>query len=539
MAPVDDLKLTPIDEIPHIVSNLRQTFNTGKTKPQSFRQAQLERLLEFLETNRDAIDESLAQDLRKPAFESYIGEYVAIKNDIIEAIEELENWMAPRVVKKPLMVLMDKATVVPEPFGVVLIIGAWNFPFMETLKPLVGAIAAGNCVVVKPSELSISSSNLLARLVPKYLDPTCFQVITGGVEETTTLLKEKFDHILYTGNSSVGKIVMRAAAEHLSPVTLELGGKSPAIVDSTANIGVSARRIIWGKFLNAGQVCIAPDYVICLESIHDELVSEIKKGIVEFYGSDASVSPHYSRIVNLRHFQRLKAIINADSSNEDDAKKSTRQPCDVIVCGGEMDEDNLYIAPTVIDHATVDSPSMKEEIFGPVLPIITVASLSEAIGIVQSRAKPLALYLFSRDSQAIARVKDETSSGAITVNDTIMHAGVSTLPFGGIGESGMGCYGGKSSFETFSHEKPVLERSFIGARFDSLRFPPYTESQRGWFKWIAERSLTTWKSRLGFWIIIGVASLGWSYYKQNHLIGSVVRSVSIGKIPTAPLVPKQ
>eukprot|EP01099_Mayorella_cantabrigiensis_P007059 TRINITY_DN60_c0_g1_i3.p1 TRINITY_DN60_c0_g1~~TRINITY_DN60_c0_g1_i3.p1 ORF type:complete len:409 (-),score=107.38 TRINITY_DN60_c0_g1_i3:48-1274(-) len=403
--------------------------------------------------------------------------------------------------------MTDTVQILREPFGVVLIIGAWNFPFMETLKPLVGAIAAGNCAVVKPSELSPVSATLIASLLPKYLDPEAFQVVNGGAEETSALLKEKFDFIMYTGNSTVGRIVMRAASEHLTPVALELGGKSPTVVDSGVNIPIVARRIVWGKFLNVGQVCIAPDYILVLKDVHDQLVAEMKKVVVEFFGSDPSVSPDYGRIVNQRHFNRLKALMPSAESSEK------------IVCGGQLDENSLYIAPTIVDNVGPDSKLMKDEIFGPFMPIIQVESITEAIQFIRGRPKPLALYLFSERREVAERFKKETSSGGLTINDTLLHGFVASLPFGGVGESGMGAYGGRHSYETFSHERAVLHRSNIDAAADVLRFPPYSLQKLGWLKMLMSNSVKSSnfliRNGLSIGLIVGLFSALYFYAEKG------------------------
>jgi len=456
--------------------------------------------------NEEEIAQAVHTDIRKSFCEAYVGEHLTIKNDVATALNNLSDWISPQNVEKPLPNLTDTVQIVREPYGVVLIIGAWNFPFMETLKPLVGAIAAGNCAIIKPSELSPVSATLIANLVPKYLDPEAFQVVNGGAEETSALLKEKFDFIMYTGNSTVGRIIMRAASEHLTPVALELGGKSPTVVDSGINIPIVARRIVWGKFLNAGQVCIAPDYLLVHKDVHDQLIDEMKKVVVEFFGQDPSASPDFGRIVNQRHFNRLKALLPEEGSTEK------------IVCGGQIDEKDLYIAPTIVDKVGPDSKLMKDEIFGPFMPVIQVQDISEAIRFIRARPKPLALYVFSERREVVERFKTETSSGGLTVNDTLLHSLVASLPFGGVGESGTGAYGGRHSFETFSHEKAFLYRSNIDAVADVLRFPPYSLKKLGWLTLLMANSVKSnnflAKNGLSIGLAVGVLSILF-YLLQN------------------------
>jgi acyl-CoA reductase-like NAD-dependent aldehyde dehydrogenase len=327
----------------------------------------------------------------------------------------------------------------------VLIISPWNYPFQLMISPLVGAIAAGNCAIIKPSELAANTSRIVTQITEKTFDPAYITSIEGGVETSQELLAEKFDHIFFTGGTKIGQIVMEAAAKHLTPVTLELGGKSPCIVDSNVHIEHAAKRIAWGKFINAGQTCIAPDYLLVDRTIKNDLLTSIKQCIQEFYGDDPAKSPDYGRIINQRHFERLASFL------------SEGQP----YIGGQTNPEERYIAPTVIDGVDWDAPVMEEEIFGPILPVLEYSDLSEAIAKINERPKPLALYVFSKDQQKQERVLRETSSGGVCINDTVMQVGVSELPFGGVGSSGIGSYHGKASFDTFSHQKSVLKRSFL------------------------------------------------------------------------------
>ena len=351
-----------------------------------------------------------------------------------------------------------------EPLGVVMIIAPWNYPFQTAIFPLVGALAAGNCVLIKPSEVAPATSALLAEWVPRYLDRRAVQVVEGGVPETTALLREKWDRIFYTGNGTVGRIVMEAAAKHLTPVTLELGGKSPCIVDETANLDTAARRIVVGKFVNAGQTCVAPDHVLVHDSVHDALLNRLVSTVRELYGDDPQRSPDYARIINDRHHARLTRLLDGVQ----------------VATGGISDASDRYIAPTVVRDVAMDHPLMQEEIFGPILPVISVPSVDAAIRLVNRGPKPLALYLFSDDEETQTRVVDGTSAGGTTVNHVWMHLAVPGLPFGGVGESGMGAYHGKHSFDTFTHRRAVLKKPTLAE--PPLMVPPYASWKLRWIK---------------------------------------------------------
>ena len=448
---------SPIDEIGPCVASLRKTFDSGKTKSLSWRRAQLEALIRFAKENADAMVDALHADLGKPELEARAADIGQVSQEAKLALKNLKKWTRPQSAGK--IPLMGKSFVVRDPLGVVLIIAPWNYPVGLLLSPLVGAIAAGNAAVLKPSEVTPHTSALLAELLPKYLDNDAFAVVEGGVPETSALLEQRFDHILYTGNGTVAKIVMAAAAKHLTPVTLELGGKSPCIVDRTADLAVTARRIAWGKFMNAGQTCIAPDYILADESIEEELIRELEKSVAQFYGGETKDNADYTRIVNQRHHERISKLMAGEE----------------VAFGGATDVDDCYIEPTVLRNVSPDSPIMQSEIFGPVLPVLRIKDLDEAIEFVNRGEKPLALYLFSSDANAEGRVLSETSSGGACINGTIMHIGNPKMPFGGVGPSGMGAYHGQHSFETFSHRKAVLRRGF---RFDiKMMYPPYTEKR--------------------------------------------------------------
>lgn len=446
------------------VSELHQTFKTGRTKDLSWRRAQLTKLKDLLTQHEVEFSRALRQDLHKSEQEAWTSEIGFLLSDIEHTLKHLSAWARPRKVSTPLFVQPAKSYLLPEPLGTVLIIGAWNYPLQLVIAPLVAAIAAGNCAVLKPSELSVNTAMLLETLLPQFLDTSAFKVINGGVEDTTELLKQRFAHILYTGGENVAKIVMHAAAEHLTPVTLELGGKCPCIVDSQTDLSVTAARIVWSKWMNAGQTCVAPDYVIVEKAFADTFVAALSTKIEEFYGHDAKQSSDYGRIINERHFARLNAYL----------------PNQNVVFGGQLDADNKYIAPTIVMSPSLDSPIMQEEIFGPILVIITVDKIQQAIEIINSRAKPLALYLYTKNSTFEQQVLQQTSAGNVGINDGMMFMANPNLPFGGVGNSGMGAYHGQFGFDTFSHLKSVLKRSFL---FDvALRYPPYTQAKLNWLK---------------------------------------------------------
>lgn len=448
-----------------IVTEQRLFFNTNQTKNLAFRLEKLELLKQAILANESAIKQALKADLNKPEVEAYITEIAICLEEINYALKHLKTWIKPKKILPSLPYLPASSQIIPEPLGVVLIIGAWNYPLQLVLLPLVGAIAAGNCVLIKPSELAINTSNLLAEIISKYFEPAFISVIEGGKEVAQQILAEKFDHIFFTGSTQVGKSVMSAAAKQLTPVTLELGGKSPCIVDADTHLKYTARRIVWGKFLNAGQTCVAPDYLLVDKTIKQSLLESIEQTIQEFYGINPETSPDYARIINQDNFNRLSKLLKHGK----------------IVSGGTKNLANLYIAPTVITEITAEDPIMQEEIFGPLLPVIEYATLSEAIAFVNSRPKPLALYFFSNHKQHQQQIIQTTSSGGVCLNDTIVHMAAHGLPFGGVGDSGIGQYHGKTSFQTFSHHRSLLNKSFW---LDiKLRYAPYRGKLK-FLKWL-------------------------------------------------------
>ncbi|MGK4578601.1 aldehyde dehydrogenase family protein [Kitasatospora sp. HPMI-4] len=453
----DTLTTTAAADAAATVTRLNAAFATGRTKPLAWRKAQLRALRRLLVEQEDAFAAALHTDLGKNATEAYTTEIGFSINEIDHTLRHLDRWLRPRRVPVPLALQPARARTVREPLGTVLVISPWNYPLQLVLAPLVGAIAAGNCVVVKPSELAPATSALLAHWLPRTLDRQAVAVVEGGVAETTALLEQRFDHVFYTGNGTVGRIVMTAAARHLTPVTLELGGKSPAVVEPGTDLATAARRIAWGKFMNAGQTCVAPDYVLAIGDTATALEGHLTTAIRELYGAEPARSPDYGRIVNERHFDRLTALL-ADAR---------------IVTGGDHDRATRYLSPTVLADVAPDAPVMREEIFGPVLPIVRVPDLDAAIAFITARDKPLALYAFTASTTTKRRLTAETSSGALSFGAPNAHIAIPGLPFGGVGESGLGRYHGTHSIDTFSHRKAVLDKPLLA---DPLRlaYPPFT-----------------------------------------------------------------
>jgi aldehyde dehydrogenase (NAD+) len=447
-----------------IVRGLRSNFDTGSTKPLAWRLSQLDALEHFLTEREGDIVEALRKDLGKPETEALLSEVRMIVGEVRLTRKKLRSWMKPERVRTPLVAMPGRSYIYREPLGLVLIIAPWNYPFQTAVLPLVGALAAGNCVVLKPSEIAPHTSALIAKWIPKYLDTKAVRVVEGGVPETTALLRQKWDHIFYTGNGTVGRIVMEAASKHLTPVTLELGGKSPAVVDETADLDSAAKRIVYGKFFNAGQTCVAPDYVLVHEAVHDALLNRMVSAVREFYGDDPRESPDFARIINRRHHARLARLLDGAD----------------VATGGETDVSERYIAPTIIKNVKEGDQVMKEEIFGPILPVISVPSVPAAVAFINRQPKPLALYFFSTSKDAQKLVIEGTSAGGTTINHVWLHVGVPALPFGGVGESGMGAYHGRHSFETFSHQRGVLKKSTL--KDPPLMFPPYAAWKQRWLK---------------------------------------------------------
>ncbi len=446
------------------VARLRTAFEAGRTRPYEWRRAQLMALRRLLTEREAEIAAALHTDLNKSLFEAVNTEIGFVVKEIDHALRHLRKWMSAQKVRTPMMTQPGSSWVQPIPKGVVLIIGAWNYPLELLGSPLVAALAAGNAVILKPSEISAHTSAAWARLAPQYLDTQAVGVVEGGAEITSRLLAERFDHILYTGNEHVGRIVMSAAARHLTPVTLELGGKSPCILDADADIAVAAARIAWSKFMNAGQTCIAPDYVLVAAPVLQPFLAALKKRLQKSFGDDPAKSPDYGRIVSDRHLARLQSYMTGVTPH----------------IGGQVHAASRYMAPTVVVNPPLDGALMREEIFGPILPVLSVANSDEAIAFIRERPAPLALYAFTRDSCLQQRVSEELQAGSVCINDAIVFRVAPGLPFGGVGLSGMGRYGGWYGFETFSHMKSVMKRGFA---FDvELRYPPYSATKLKWMR---------------------------------------------------------
>jgi aldehyde dehydrogenase (NAD+) len=440
-------------------AGLKATFETEKTRSLSWRARQLEALQHMMVECEQEFLDALATDLGKHALEAWTTELSYISDSAKYCRKNLKKWTKRRRVRTPVIGMPGRSFVEPEPLGVVLVIGAWNYPLQLTLAGAAAAIAAGNCVVLKPSELAPATSAATARLVPRYLDSDCVKVVEGGVPETSALLELPWDHILYTGGGKVGRIVMAAAAQHLTPVTLELGGKSPCYVDRDADLLTAARRIAWGKFTNAGQTCIAPDYVLTDAETEKKFVPLLQQAITEMFGTDPQQSDSYGRIVNERHFERLAGLL---SSGE-------------VAVGGQADAGQRFIGPTVLTGVEKDSPVMQDEIFGPILPILRADDLESAIRFIRSGDKPLAAYIFTKNDAHEERFVEMVSCGNLCINDTMMFMAVHELPFGGVGPSGMGNYSGEYGFRTFSHMKAVMKRGWWPDL--DVRYAPYTDKK--------------------------------------------------------------
>jgi aldehyde dehydrogenase (NAD+) len=445
------------DPVPSVFQRLRASFATGQTRSLPWRRAQLSALARLLEDCEPQICEAIRKDLGRSEIETRLVEIHLLRREIQYAQRRLQEWIRPERVRPPWLLQPSSARIYREPLGVALILSPWNYPLQRALVPLVGALAAGNCAVVKPSELAPATSSLLAAILPRYLDPACVQVVEGGPSVSAALLAERFDCIFFTGNSRVGRLVMEAAAKHLTPVTLELGGKNPCIVDRSANLRSAARRIVWGKILNAGQVCLAPDYVLVDETMETALLAQMVAAIREFLGPEPRLSPDFARIVNRNHFQRLLRLLDGGGR---------------IFAGGEAREDELYLAPTLLTQTPANAPVLQEEIFGPLLPVLSVSGVDQAIAFINQREKPLALYLFTEDARIRRQVLHSTSSGALAVNYPCVHAAIPGLPFGGVGSSGMGACHGRAGFEAFSHRKSVFLKSSWPD--PNLAYPPLT-----------------------------------------------------------------
>lgn len=477
----------------HAISAARCAFASGTTKNLLFRKQQLKQLYKLLEENEHEFVEALRSDLKKPRFESMMTEVDFVLNDIRSALNNLDAWVKPKFVSKCFVTLVDDNYIYYEPYGVVLILGAWNYPIQLAFSPLVGAIAAGNACIVKPSEIAPATACLIQKLMPLYLHRDAYHCVMGdGACAQALVASPQVDYIFFTGSSQIGKLIYQTASNNLTPVTLEMGGKSPVYIDERSyyNAGTgkfdknlfqtTVRRILWGKFINTGQTCVAPDYVLCTKLIAEKFMEVAGKIITQFYGETPIKHQDYGRIVSARHYQRLTSILGAqlERQQQDKARLTCKSP---ILIGGEYRLDqagNYYIDPTVLICSSFNDPIMHSEIFGPILPIVPIVGEDDAIGLINSRDKPLSMYIFSTANKVIRRFQEETSSGSICVNDTVLHLVAEALPFGGVGKSGIGAYHGKHSFKTFSHQKAVLVRGFnpIIEWVAKKRYPPYSEN---------------------------------------------------------------
>ena len=439
------------------INKQREYFSTGETKDINFRIEKLKKLRDVLKSEEDKVFEALKKDLMKSSFESYVTEVAMVYDEINMHIKNIKKWSKKRRVKTPLVQFPAKSFIQLEPYGVVLIIGPFNYPFMLTMDPLIGAIAAGNTAVIKPSESAPETSKILKEILEKVFDEKYVLHVNPerGKEVVEELLKEKFDYIFFTGSATVGKIVMKAASQYLTPVTLELGGKSPCIIDKDCKVELAARRIVWGKLLNSGQTCVAPDYLYVHKDIEEEFIKKLEEEIKNQFGDNPLESEDYSKMVNEREFNRVLSYIDKEK----------------LVFGGNYNRKTFQIEPTILKNVTWDDPVMEREIFGPIFPILTFENLDEVIRLVNSKDKPLALYYFSEDKNKIKKVLNSTSSGGVTINDTLVHVSSSYLPFGGVGNSGMGEYHGKYSFDLFSNKKGVMNRkTFLDLK---IRYAPF------------------------------------------------------------------
>ena len=447
-------------EMKKIIDRQRTFFQTGTTLDVSFRISALKRLQHMIRRHEKEIEAALLLDLKKSSFESYMCETGLVLDEIHYMLRHIRSFAKEQDVRTPLAQFCSRSYRKPSPYGVTLIVSPWNYPILLTLDPLIDAIAAGNTVILKPSAYSPACSDLLAKLIHRYFPAKYLTVITGGRSENTALLEQHFDYIFFTGSKTVGREVMRQASSHLTPVTLELGGKSPCLVDESADLALAAKRIVFGKFLNCGQTCVAPDYILVERSVKDEFLVYLKKWIVRMYGADATENDAYVKMINQKHFDRVTGLIDPEK----------------VVFGGGWNERTMQIQPTILDDVTAEDAVMQEEIFGPIFPILPVDSMAEAEEFIRKREKPLALYLFTQNKALAERFLRYVPFGGGCINDTIIHLATSRMGFGGVGGSGMGSYHGKKSFETFSHEKSIVNKhTWMDL---PVRYAPYHRIQR-------------------------------------------------------------
>lgn len=449
-------------EISEIVSKQKEFFSTHQTKNIKFRRMYLEKLKELIIDNENLLYEAIKKDFGKSRFDTFTTEISFVINDINYYLKNLKSLSSSKRVRTNLINQIGKSIIFPEPLGNVLVIGAWNYPYQLSLSPVIAALAAGNCCIVKPSEIAENTMKAMTKIINENFPPGYLYSYEGGVEKTTELLKLKFDKIFFTGSTKIGKIIYEAASKNLTPVTLELGGKSPAIVTKEANLEIAAKRIVWGKFLNAGQTCVAPDYVLVEETVQEQFLETLRKYIKTF--NYQPESEHYTQIINLKNFDRLAGLINADK----------------IYHGGKYNRENRFIEPTILTNISWDDDVMQDEIFGPILPVISFNNYNIAVNQISELEKPLAAYLFTDSAEEKEIFKNKLSFGGGCINDVMMHLGNENLPFGGVGNSGIGNYHGKFGFETFSHQKAILEKVTWGE--PNIKYPPYSEKKFGWIR---------------------------------------------------------
>ena len=454
------------------IAKQRAYFKTGVTKDVNWRIKQIKKLMQLISKNEAKISEALKQDLHKASYESLSVEIGPVFADASHILQHIREWAEPETVPTSLFHMPGGSKIYKEPYGNVLLISPWNYPFLLTISPLIGAMSAGNCVLIKPSEHSVATSRVMEELINQNFDEGYIHVVQGDAEITQEILKSRWDYIFFTGGTEIGRIIYQAAARHLTPVTLELGGKSPCVVDKQVNVDLAAKRITWGKTINSGQTCIAPDYLYVHEDIKDKMIDALKKHIRKSYGDAPMDHPDYCKIINQRQYSRLKNYLNDGP----------------IVSGGKFDDAKQMIEPTILLNPAKDSPVMTEEIFGPILPVFTFKKIDEAIDFINEREKPLAAYIFSNSNKVREKFLTSTSSGGACVNDTVLHISSSNMAFGGVGESGTGGYHGKFSFDTFSHHKSVMHR--MPHMLDPyLRYAPYSGKKLGLMRFFLKKFL--------------------------------------------------
>ena len=454
--------------IQEIYNKQHDFFNSNKTKDVSFRIEQLKKLKKILKANEDLFYEAIYEDFGKSEFETYASELALIYHEINNFIKNIKKWSKPKKVSTGFSNFPAKSYIMPEPFGKTLVIGAWNYPYQLSLLPAITSLAAGNTVILKPSELSANTSKVMNKIIGDNFAKDYFCVVEGGVKETTKLLEYRFDKIFFTGSTHVGRIIYQAAAKHLTPVTLELGGKSPTFVLADTDIKMSAKRIVWAKFLNAGQTCVAPDYVLVDKLIELEFLKALKSEIKQHYKNQEDISENYLRIINTNNFDRLIKLIDNDK----------------IFFGGKTNREKRFISPTILQDISFEDKIMKDEIFGPILPVLSFTNLDEAIKKVKENPKPLACYIYSKNRKTIDKLLKEISFGGGAINDSLMHLSNSKLPFGGVGLSGIGSYHGKAGFDTFSHNKSILDKPFWLE--PNIKYAPYSKKKMKMIKWLLE-----------------------------------------------------